>query len=778
MKTLFPLNRDGAVTTYLVTEPRIEDFLAPYTLTDQLEFERQMRGIFYKEPTDTLPDSILGEKSPLGTEWKYYAKNRNPYVDFSTFYFTLKRVDFYARTTLVSSKKKSVRARVWSYAAFDMWLSGVRIATEKVPVYQPIRYTDLTLELAEGENDVFFHIQNFGVRDTRNMLKLQLIDTEGISVTLPVDDAVLSELKAAEEWLLSLRAVGNKLTSDCSAPAGVRVKIGGEIIPFGEGNECEISDEFEINVSFDLHNQGFARRIERPEYRNFPYKKMAHGDPRLDLADTLVNNRKYGKTPAKELYEKELGHSGMNYVLASARLNGGITEYDKQIIECALDYVRERRDCSDFELSEILRLVLTYPIPENLLSKIKEVALGFRYWMDENGADAMCFWSENHALTFFECQMLAGKIWPEERFLRSDRLGKEQYEIGRRRICEWFDVVLAEGFEEFLSGGYMGVTVAALLLIYDFGDKELREKAKTVLDRIATESCIQCFKGTHMAPMGRVYRGVLSPNISSVQGILHLISDDNIDYSCARASNYLHSDYKFPEGLEELMTGEIDTVFNSGRAEVHTRKTKNTMLTSVASPRTTPTVKIEDETTEYFRTKVMNESFHGTTLFIPGGLGYQQHLWYAAISEKFFTFVNLPGSEVDPSGMRPGYWFGNLIFPTVKQNGRELCCHYILPDSIPTRFTHAYYPAALADESREEGNYRFAKVKDSYLALWCSSPLVLHEDVVAGSELRAYGDDVIWYVKVGSKEEDGSFDSFVKEIKSDVSSEYCLDFLS
>ena len=47
MKTLFPLNRDGSVTTYLTAGPHITDFVAPYALKDQLRFEKEMRTLWY-----------------------------------------------------------------------------------------------------------------------------------------------------------------------------------------------------------------------------------------------------------------------------------------------------------------------------------------------------------------------------------------------------------------------------------------------------------------------------------------------------------------------------------------------------------------------------------------------------------------------------------------------------------------------------------------------------------------------------------------------------------
>ena len=399
--------------------------------------------------------------------------------------------------------------------------------------------------------------------------------------------------------------------------------------------------------------------------------------------------------------------------------------------------------------------------------------------MDENGADAMCFWSENHALTFYICQLMAGELFPDDVFMRSERTGREQVEVAKRRIREWFDVIEAEGFEEFCAGGYMGVTIGALVGVYDFAGEEFKPRAAAMLDEIAKQSAIQCFAGVHMAPMGRIYRGSITPYVSSVQALLYLLSDKNAHYSFGRFTNLSTTEYKLPAGLDELMFGDVDTVFESGRAEIHTKKTGNYMLTSVASPRDFVPDKGLDETTEYYKTKIMNESFHGTSLFTPGGNGYQQHLWYAAISDRFYTFVNLPGTERDYCGMRPGYWFGNLIFPAIKQIGRELWCHYDIPDGVPTKFTHAYYPAYAADECLEKDGWRFARVGDSYLALWCSAELEMWcADAVAEADLRAYGDRMAWYVKVGSRGEDGSFDAFCNAcLESDVSYDKAVSVL-
>ena len=763
MKKQFELYRDGFVANYLVCEPKTEPFVAPYTLKDQLRFEKEMRDIYYVAPEGHPAYGKIGETSVIGTPWKYYASNKNIYVDFSKFYFTLTRVTFLARTTLVSDAKKTVKARVWSYAAFDMWMGEKHIVTEKTPVYQPINYRDVTLEVEAGENDVYFCVQNFGVRDTRNMIALQILDTEGISVTLDVEEKMLSALSAAEDWFYDIHREESSLVSGYKRDFDVTVTKGGNSYVVSPTEKITVDGEFSIKLCANVCGQTFGRTVEIYENARPVFQKRKKADYMLENAEDVLEKANYYSCTSEELYARE-GHGAASITYSYYIVNGMVADERicSDILE-ALKIVNQRCDCSDFILSAVLRIAKTCKLPDNIFAAVREAALNFRYWMDENGADAMCFWSENHALTFYTCQLLAGELFSDETFMRSERTGREQVEVANRRIREWFDVIEAEGFEEFCASGYMGVTLAALVTVYDFAGEEFKSRAEAMIDRIFRESATQCFDGIQFAPMGRVYRGALCPYSSSVQAILYILSDNNAYDVAPRSSVITSGEYKLTGNYDSLMFGEVDTVFESGSAEIHTKKNKNYILTSVASPRDSLPESTLDETTEYYRTKIMNEGFHGTSLFEPGKGGYQQHLWYAAISNKFFTFVTLPGTERDFCGMRPGYWFGNLIFPAIKQIGRELWCHYDIPESVPTKFTHAYFPAYNADECREEGGFRFAKDGDSYMALWCSVPTEVWEhDAVLGGDVRAYGDRMAWYVKVGSASEDGSFDEFIK----------------
>lgn len=753
------LDREGYVTAYLVTEPSLTPFEAPYALTDQLAFEREMRGLFYREPTGCPVAPRLGELAPNGLPWRFYADNRNPYVDFSTFYFTLQYVTFFASTTLVVDSDCDVRVRVWSYAAFDLWQGERHIATERVPVYQPIRHTDLTLSLVKGENPLFFCIQNFGVRDTRNMLSLQILDTKGVTTALPIENETLCQLLAAEEFFFGMHVREGCLEATVLPPMPITVELDGKKSLWTKKKLYPIGETRNVRLSGELFGQKFERTLECREHSGPSYRARECDDPVLDNARQILSKI----TERDELgYVFTGGHMAPHSAFAHALIEGKLGPDDHRAIRDGLAKIRERVDCSDFALSCIFYLLLTYGLPAELAAELRDTALAFRYWMDENGADAMCFWSENHALLFHTCQLIAGRLYPDDTFLRSGRTGREQEAIGRRRVHEWFDTVLREGFEEFCAGGYMSATCFALLLVHDHGDPDMKPRARAVLDTVARQAVLQSFRGMHLSPMGRIYRTALTPYASGLQALLHMIDDTAPDKSDVWAIPRGVSDYRLPEGLRELMHSDADEVFSSGRAEIHTKKTADYMLTSVASPRTTPLPEPPATESEYDRTKILNEGFHGTTLFVPGVGGYQQHLWYAALSDRFYTFVNLPGSNRDFSGMRPGYWFGNLIFPSLRQIGGELYCHYAIPESVPTSFTHAYFPAFAADEVVLRDGFRFARVGDGYLALWCSSPLRLWEnDAVLGADLRAYSRDVAWYVALGSASEHGSFKEFM-----------------
>ena len=118
-----------------------------------------------------------------------------------------------------------------------------------------------------------------------------------------------------------------------------------------------------------------------------------------------------------------------------------------------VEFVRRRGDCSDFRVVKLLWVLIKFGhlLTEEQRAYFREVCIGFRYWFDEPGNDAMWFFSENHALCFHTAQMLAGELYPEEVFTNSGFTGREQSARAKRLIVEWLQKLLDFGYNEWNS---------------------------------------------------------------------------------------------------------------------------------------------------------------------------------------------------------------------------------------------------------------------------------------------------------------------------------------
>lgn len=151
------------------------------------------------------------------------------------------------------------------------------------------------------------------------------------------------------------------------------------------------------------------------------------------------------------------------------------------------------------------------------------------------------------------------------------------------------------------------------------------------------------------------------------------------EFSCdVQETNQLRSEKKMrelaarhdpltpPADLEEIAAGTGAFHYTTSNARIDGYKTGDYLLTSVQSPRRDGVQRVwqpeerEEMRDHFIYVKSLNEHFHGTTQFQPGEYGYQQHMWYAALSDDLVVFANHPGHTCeDMSEVRPGYWYGN-----------------------------------------------------------------------------------------------------------------------
>lgn len=205
-----------------------------------------------------------------------------------------------------------------------------------------------------------------------------------------------------------------------------------------------------------------------------------------------------------------------------ARLAASGTPHEG-IFHAALDFIDARKDCSDFVLHGILRLLYLIngnwrlvigeqpqnyqlQITNELLSRARQSVLNFKYFPNEPGIDSLCTWTENHYILFTSAAYLAGQMYPDEVFSNSGETGRQKIELNRKRILRWLDLRFHTGFSEWLSHVYYDEDLTALLALYDFAaDEEIRNKAEMVLDLLVFDMALNSFKGVFGSTHGRAY---------------------------------------------------------------------------------------------------------------------------------------------------------------------------------------------------------------------------------------------------------------------------------
>ena len=174
--------------------------------------------------------------------------------------------------------------------------------------------------------------------------------------------------------------------------------------------------------------------------------------------------------------------------------------------------IDRRRDCSDFAMHGILRLLYQYgdadAFSDELLAHARQSVLDFKYWPDEPGTDSMCTWSENHHILFASAGYLAGQRYPDQAFTNSGWTGRQQMARHRPRILRWLDLRFRTGFSEWLSNVYYDEDLTALANLVDFcEDEEIVRRATMVLDLMLADLACNSFRGCFAGTHGRSYEG-------------------------------------------------------------------------------------------------------------------------------------------------------------------------------------------------------------------------------------------------------------------------------
>jgi hypothetical protein len=188
------------------------------------------------------------------------------------------------------------------------------------------------------------------------------------------------------------------------------------------------------------------------------------------------------------------------------------TERDEQytiwpeVLERPLWMVEQRADCADFEMLGLLHLwkrTTSGDWPAGLRERVGQALRAGKYWIDQPGLDAMCYFTENHQLVWHSAEMLAGEALPDDMFANTGWSGRVHAEHGRALAREWIARKLASGFSEFDSNAYLAIDTLALASIVEFAaDRALAAMAAGLLDKLLFTLATNSWHGVHGSPHG------------------------------------------------------------------------------------------------------------------------------------------------------------------------------------------------------------------------------------------------------------------------------------
>ncbi|NCO37533.1 MAG: hypothetical protein COY42_17115 [Armatimonadetes bacterium CG_4_10_14_0_8_um_filter_66_14] len=727
----FRPDAQGYIRHWILAGPQTR----PYTGT--AGSDDQMRRQAVDHELAALPEGIgLGQPGPFGEPWRFHWPGFNVFVEQSAFYHQLEVLDLWAATQLHVPTEWRAPCRLWAVGTLDLWVNEAPLVRHDVPRYMFPQATQAELPLKEGMNRLCVRLQGLGVRDTRFLFGMQVLDgVHEIEVSLAGSDVVTGGLAAAEEWLLGVRAAGDAgLVAATSPKWSVQVAAGGQPVEWAQGTDRFVLGEkavTSLSVRLSMAGKVLERTFELPENRVVPTP------PTCPLE---AHQRNYLEHIAAG---QGSGRDSVQTVLARHLTGPSDRRADDRILQDTLRFIDDRNDCADFALAAVLRLWQLDALPGSWRERVEQTLLGFRYWHDETGTDAMCFGSENHSLLFHGCQLLAGQLLPARTFPAAKRSGSEQAALGAERCRGWLERVEARGYLEFLSSTYLPITVAALMNLVDFAaDDQLRRRAALQVDALLRDLARHSFDGVFVAPQGRVYRGILAPETSTAQALLSYCTTAAVPAHTGWAPFLASSPrYRPPSDLAELMRKPVSATLRHEKVVTRLEKTAGYMLCAG----------------ELKRGDLRSV---GQFNALAGAPGYQEHAWHATLGRRCHVFVNHPGAHFDLTMSRPGYWYGNGILPELSQRGSTLVARYDIPPSHPVNFTHAHWPSGEFTHEEVTDHWAFGAHGAGYIALWCSRPLRRHDEVLAGRELRADGRQATWICHCAEVADRGSFETF------------------
>lgn len=425
-----------------------------------------------------------------------------------------------------------------------------------------------------------------------------------------------------------------------------------------------------------------------------------------------------------------------------------------------LTMIRDRADCADFEAVGLMHL--WHRVPQDrweggLHEQVREALLAFKYWIDQPGLDAMCYFTENHQFVWHTAELLAGEAFTADIFSNAGRTGAEHAAHGREHAVEWMRRKLAGGFSEFDSNAYVAIDCLALVSLVEFAaELEVRRLAEALLDKLLFSLAANSWRGIHGTAHGRSYTSMLrssrfeetGPIMWALWGMGALNSAVLPATAIATARRYVlpplirsvacdtSSAWEGRQVYRGVYRFEHDLLSRPYGSDLRVWRSPEAMLSSVQDYRS-------------------------------GLPGLQEHVWGATLGSEVQIFATHPANDVHDSSARPNAWAGQRILPRARQHGDSVLVLHTIPRGDPVARTHLWFPVPLMDEWATSGPWLAGRVGDGFAAVAADGGFV---PVTAGEEAHQTwlprGDGGAYVAIVGGRSADGSFADFLASLRA------------
>ncbi len=718
------------------------------------------------------------------TRWRVVRCLDDHFVDVSTFQHTPHFLQAWAYCVLDVPGACEVTFALTTNGPADIWVNEEQGHRVEHFHHQLPETVSFSAKMKEGRNEVKICFEAVALRECPFVMAPQLTDlkVEGLNslddfrVLLPTsvrpanrrqtlesifDQAYLDRDVYSRHAKVTVRwPDGQPVTDDFA----LRLMRKGGRIYSEHHTKGEQREEVVLGTAFQFPQDDYEVFLfPNPEHY---YVNDLRVERRLDIhivGNSEYSTERYGTYPQRRrealLNAARRGAEGSIFAEIAAMELGMWDNLNEQIILDCIASINERADCSDFDLVGLLGMAGRYieeeGFPQSLVEPLQNCFQGFRYWMDQPGADAMCFWSENHQILFHTCEILAGQLLPDELFANAGLTGSEHRAKGEERALSWLRKRAAGGFREWDSNTYFEEDVLALSHLVDLAENDdVRELAAVVLDKMFFGLAVNSFKGVFGSSHGRTYAPYIKDAFREpTSGVTRLLWGKGIFNRSIRGTVSLACavNYQLPPVIEAIAIDPADEIWSrerhAGQLEAWCDREEGEWEVN----------KVTYKTPDYMLCSAQD--------FRPGESGYQQHIWQATLSPEAVVFVTHPPCLSEDGSHRPNFWHGNVVLPRAAQWKDLLVAVHRLPEDDWLGFTHAYFPIYAFDEHEFRDGWACARVGEGYLAITASAGLTLTESgKSAYRELRSHGRNSSWVVQMGRAEIDGSFAEFVEKV--------------